>query len=35
MPTNISTNSDPEIEKKGTLDSPATSEKRMPAVEGT
>ena len=25
MPTNISTNSDPEIEKKGTLDSPATA----------
>ena len=24
MPTNISTNSEPEIEKKGTLDSPAT-----------
>ena len=25
MPTNISTNSDPEMEKKGTLDSPATA----------
>ena len=25
MPTNISTNSEPEIEKKGTFDSPATA----------
>ena len=25
MPTNISTNSDPEMEKNGTLDSPATA----------
>ena len=25
MPTNISTNSEPEMEKKGTLDSPATA----------
>ena len=25
MPTNISTNSDPDIEKNGTLDSPATA----------
>ena len=25
MPTNISTNSEPDMEKKGTLDSPATA----------